>query len=230
MAQSQVLIHLIRHAQSLSNVDQRNLIGGHDLQTELTPQGEFQARALGHALSDHGVIVDQVFTSSAVRTQMTAEIALDILHYSQKPIVLPELLEQDQGDWEGRSREIYNQADIIAALLDNSWDFVQGDVIKGESKRMVAERMKAAIAHIVNAYQDRPGQWHILIFTHGLAIKFLLAEILNLDKSNAWKIPIDNTSVTQLTYVDGILSLPLAKINNTDHLSSRYYRELATVE
>jgi broad specificity phosphatase PhoE len=58
----------------------------------------------------------------------------------------------------------------------------------------------------------------LIVFTHGLAIKFLLAELLNLEKLTAYKIPIDNTSITQLCYKNGELMLPLAMQNNTEHL------------
>ncbi len=86
-----------------------------------------------------------------------------------------------------------------------------------ESQKNVADRMKSWIFHKLKEC-SLDIDHHIAVFTHGLAIKFLLAEILDLDRNTAYSgvNPIDNTSMTQFYYQNG--QLRLTERNNTTHL------------
>ena len=88
----------------------------------------------------------------------------------------------------------------------------------GESQKMVAERMKRWVEKKVEELSTANENQHIVVFTHGLAIKFLLAVLLDLERSKAYCMPIDNASITQLRYRDGLIILPIPIINYTGHL------------
>lgn len=91
-----------------------------------------------------------------------------------------------------KSRTIYNRADVRLALDTDNWNYIPGDEQQGESQSMVAQRMiKWSTYHSRSAINS-----NIAVFTHGLSIKFLLAEIQNLDRLTAYEMPIDNASVT----------------------------------
>ena len=124
------------------------------------------------------------------------------------------LVELGQGDFVGKSRsEIYSRTDVARGLDADTWNFVPGDCVKGESQAAVASRMKQWFDESVG--KDRHGR--IVAFTHGVAIKAFLAEIFCFEKSTAWKIPIDNTSVTIVRCSDdGEISCVLQ--NDTSHL------------
>jgi broad specificity phosphatase PhoE len=55
-------------------------------------------------------------------------------------------------------------------------------------------------------------------FSHGMTIKCLLHYVLGYDKSMAWKVTIDNTSISQLYF--GREGWRLLSINDHAHLST----------
>jgi broad specificity phosphatase PhoE len=199
--------YYIRHAESETNIDTNNRIGGHNLDTNLTPLGIEQSKLLGQRLKN----IDIVYSSTAIRTQKTAQISLNT-----SMILDADLLEQYQGDWTGKSRSIYDRSDVRLALDADNWNFVPGDIVKGESHCDVAKRMTQWLYKKIDQYQGRQDDLHICIFSHGLAIKYMLTELMNWDKPSAYKIIINNTSVTHLVYNGTKLSL--ADFNNTNHL------------
>ena len=221
-----VTVTLIRHAESEANADvkKENKIGGHNLQAKLTKKGEEQAEALGNYFRKKGVQFTEAYSSTAVRTQMTAELC-----FKQMGIQLPlttddQLSEQSAGGWEGQSRDIYNRKDVRLALDTDNWSYIPGDDKPGESQKMVSERIKRWVDNKMARCQaeDKDKNHHIVVFTHGGAIKFLLAELLDLHRPTAYTEaanPTANTSITQLCYKNGQLQLPLAMRNNTEHLN-----------
>jgi broad specificity phosphatase PhoE len=124
------------------------------------------------------------------------------------------LVEQSQGDWEDKLKEhIYSRTDVKEGFDKDSWNYVPGDEIKGESHATVARRMNGWLERMVEEHS----QGKIAAFTHGLAIKYLLTDIFDFDKTTAYKIPIDNTSISIIKYKDG--RLICTKRNDTSHLN-----------
>ena len=209
-------IYLIRHAESEANASNDNLIGGHNLQTKLTKKGELQATDLGNRLKDENVTFDMVYISTAMRTRDTANIVSNLTNYNGEIIEIEEVLEQDHGDFVGQNRNsIYHERkDVRKKLDENNWEFIPGDVKKGESQKMVAERMNSFVNSIAKTNQYE----NIAVFSHGLAIKFLLAVLLDSPRNTAYKFPIDNASITCLEFIGGELVLPIEQINDINHL------------
>lgn len=203
-----VNIYFIRHAQSEANVDPRHLIGGKNLYVGLTDEGYRQARLLGHRLQ---VTCDIAYSSHALRTQETARIVLDEIGYEGDLIIDKDLVERDQGDWQGRPRSLYQQPEVLRALAKDSWHFRPGDHRLGESESDVAHRMTRAIERIISDM----GEGNIFIFTHAHAIRCLLSVWCNIPIK---EIYIDNTSVTRLRVTNEEITCFDKWWNNTDHL------------
>lgn len=210
--QKSVQIDLIRHAES--ELNQAGIyIGGRSNNTPLTPLGESQARKLGQYQKNRGIHYDAIWSSTARRTQHTAQLVGEYLGYTAKQIHLSEkLLELDQGDWEGKLRTDVYTKKVLSVIRANNWTFAAP---KGESQRDVENRMLDTIlTQVVPTISDgKRGA----VFTHGFAIKCLLRNLLNFDARETFYKVIDNTSITTLTYRQGRLSVD--SINTLDHLS-----------
>jgi probable phosphoglycerate mutase len=215
---SQLNIYLIRHAESQANIDTRNLVNGLNLDSPLTEKGRTQALLLGKHLQKNNIKCDVAFSSHALRTRQTSKIVLDNMGYNGWCIVNESLIEQNSGDWEGISRDIYNRPDVRLALDTDNWNFIPGEVVFGESQNQVAERMFKTINKIVAHYSQYPYVQNIFVFTHSMAIKYMLAKIFKLDLPTAYKIECENTSITCLRFEHGHLINPLvpcSQNNNT---------------
>lgn len=207
-------LYLVRHAESEMNLIQDGVIGGRSNWAELTPKGITQAKNLGKYFLENNLSFDKVYSSPAIRAQQTARYCLEEMKELRKPIELDEqILELSQGDWEGKNRDsIYQRPNISKMLEQDNWRLVPGDNIYGESQKMVADRMKYWIERIA----DKHREGKILAFTHGTAIKVCMAEIFKYEKSTAYKIPIDNTSITHLE-IGKYNNIVLKHLNHMPH-------------
>jgi len=212
-----VTFTLVRHSESEANASLENKIGGQNLAATLTKNGEKQAEALGTHFKNEHVVFTQAYCSTALRTQKTAEICLGTMGCNLPVYFDDQLLEQSAGGWEGQSRDIYNRSDVRQALDSDNWNYIPGDLVPGESQKMVTERMRRWVEKKVKELSAANESQHIVVFTHGLGIKFLLAVLLDLERSKAYCMPIDNASITQLCYQDRQM-LPISIINYTGHL------------
>jgi len=131
-------ITLIRHAESVMNLKSEFIIGGRSLHTPLTEKGKIQSKELGEYFKAKNIKFDKIYCSSAIRTQETLKHC-----FQSSDFILDEnLLEIDQGDWEGVSREIYKRSDVKYQLDNNNWEFIPGDTIKGESQKWLLREWK----------------------------------------------------------------------------------------
>lgn len=207
-------IYLIRHAETEVNKDFKDRIGGRCNWAELTPKGIVQARVLGKRFFEEGLMFDEIYSSPAVRTQQTVRHCLEAMGTLGQPVELMDgLVELTHGDWEGQDRDaIYAREEVQRGLAEDNWNFVPGDEIKGESQGEGARRMKGCITVMVG--ERTKGK--VMVSTHGLAIKYLMAELFGFDKKTAYTVPIDNTSITLVRYQSG--SLDLITMNDVAHL------------
>lgn len=209
-------LFLIRHAESETNRNHPDMICGRSSWAELTEDGINQSIALGKRLLSEDLNFDAVYVSPAVRTQQTARYCFETIgdiYQSRK--MEPELLELNQGDWEGKNRqEIYSRPSVRKALDTDNWNYIPGDQIKGESQSMVARRMSQWLEKVKGIH----GSGKIAAFTHGLTIKYLIAELLDMDRSVAYKTPIGNASFSMIVIEEDSYSCPV--INDIGHLTT----------
>lgn len=213
-----IRIHLIRHAQSEANALAEHIIGGVNLNVDLTDKGKLQARKFGEYIRSRGTKIHKIYSSNALRTQETCRIALE-----KKPdVVTSELLEVDKGDFSGMPSTIYSREDIAEKLRKEKHKFVPGIHIKGESNYQASERMRAwlhnSLDEISNEFNELSEPINIFVFTHGVAIKCLLVSLLGEPWENVRQHRAENTSFTILEFIDGKLN-PAVKIRYaTPHL------------
>ena len=190
------VIHLIRHAESEANVRTPPIVGGRCSWAELTARGVEQARVLGERLKK--AHPDDLWASStAIRAQQTARYSLEAAGLStDRTQTYGELEELDQGDWTGRLRTEVYTPEQIAIIEAQQWYFRPPN---GESQDDVYRRTLDWLERRVLS-SDHARAW---VFCHGMVIKLTLAALVGLDRLTAWQIPIDNTSITTLTWDEG---------------------------
>lgn len=213
-------ILLIRHAESEINVETSNRIGGQCNWAELSDKGVEQSRKLGSKLAQQSSSFTAVYSSTAVRTQQTSRHCLSAMGIDVRSgdtdIKLDQrLLEGDAGDFAGKIRsEIYLRSDVSRELDNDNWNFIPGDFVKGESQAGIAVRMKDWLEEVIARYPHG----RIIAFTHGMAIRCLLTEILNESKPIAYKQSVDNTSVNIIRCFDDGEVIVTSR-NDTSHLN-----------
>jgi len=214
-----IRLFLIRHAESDSKVEP-GIIGGRQNEIRLTQKGEKQAQELGESLAAAGIRFDRVFSSSAVRARETAAICLESMHkYSGCPmpkiVTTDDLLELSFGEWEGKPKDKAYTPEVCRKYDSDLWNTKPPN---GESLADAASRMKKFVDSIfsraeVNTEKDN----NCAIFGHGLAIKAYLMEYLKANLKDFDKITVENTSVSELLFVEDE-SWELVQFNNCDHL------------
>jgi len=187
-------IYLLRHAETEYNAN--NLfIGGRSNHLELSTKGEEQAKEIAKLLSNSDIRFNKVFCSVANRTRQTLHIILSQVQITNNPIIYSEEIQElSQGDWEGKPRSEIYTPERLAEINSNQWHFKAPN---GESQKEVEERMLSFIENnIINLYSEG----NFLLVGHGVAFKCLLRSILGISSQMAYKLLIDNVSMTKLRY------------------------------
>ncbi len=203
-----LVIHFIRHAESEGNI-RPDLVGGQESHVALTARGEEQAKHLQAFLEQSNLEVHHIISSPAKRTQQTARIATKHL---QQDIELDERIhEYSYGEWEGRPKE-----EVLTEENKHLWrgnlDFKAPG---GESVHELITRNQQALAEHTKKHYQQGEERHILWFSHGRAIRSLVADILG-DRSLTFRANKENTARSVLLY-DGE-HWHLHRFNDTKHL------------
>jgi broad specificity phosphatase PhoE len=206
-----LLIHLIRHAESTSNI--ASMIGGID--AVLTDRGIEQAERLGDFLATRGVLLDEVQCSPYVRTVHTASVVCKRIGYDTGKIHYDRrLIEIVHRDWEGKplsevwSDEERNRAESLGMDYRTP---------NGESMNEVGGRM-------FNWAYDQtvaPGKGEdrsMAVFTHGHAIRCLMHRLFGIAPDRVRQVRVDNTSITTIRH-DPLAGWSLDCLNTVPHLS-----------
>lgn len=169
---------VLRHGQTVSN--RRGIWQGH-LDHELTDLGREQARAAAAAIA--ALRPSRVVSSDLVRARDTAEEVaaasggLDV-HVDER------WREIHAGGWQGMTAaEVHAQYPEDAERLISGEDFKRGG--HGESLADVAARARTALDDLV-ATMD-PGEC-VVIATHGVTGRSLVAELVGLHQTTAWRV------------------------------------------
>lgn len=187
-------IYLLRHAETEYNAHAQ-FIGGRSNHIPLSTKGRKQALEVGELLKDSNIQFEKVYCSIANRTRQTLDLILSQANITNNPIIYSEELQElSQGDWEGKLRSEIYTPEQLAVINSNQWLFTPPN---GESQKEVEERMLAFISsEILSKYAEG----NFLIVGHGIAFKCLLRGILGISSQMAYKLSIDNTSLTKLSY------------------------------
>ena len=192
MGGSRVII-LVRHGQSEANRD--GLLVGH-LDVALTSEGERQAQGLVGAL---GTVV-KALSSPLERARRTGELASP-----ESGIEIdPAFIEMNYGELEGQSLKEVGSATWRALQADHDWR-----VPGGESMADVDVRVHARLDALFDEYADIVASplENIVIFSHVSPIKSAVAWALDIHGGAAWRMRLDNATVTAIGAVGGRPSL-----------------------
>lgn len=200
---------LIRHGQTNSNVS--GLYAGWS-EENLNELGYIQAHRLSYRLAH--LPIAAIYASPINRAYTTAAIIAEPHQLNVE--VLDELIEIQLGDWEG----IYQ--DEIKRRWPRQWQQSRTDptnivLPNGESFEQVTTRAIRALNTVILASQDK----QVVIVTHEVIVKVLVAYALGVTNSIYRRIEIDNASLSVLQITDS--NYQLVRLNDTSHLEARLY-------
>jgi broad specificity phosphatase PhoE len=173
---------IVRHGESLGNLD------GSDADTDLSPLGEEQARALRAVLA--GVGFDRVWTSPLLRARRTAELAMP----GSEPIVDDRLAELEaEPPVQVLDTSRLGPEEILAAL--------------SARPRRAVESGKDFMARVRAFRADLPAAGRVVVFTHAGVVREILAAILGFRRAPGevshaalFRLAIDPAEVTVLAW------------------------------
>jgi broad specificity phosphatase PhoE len=176
---------LIRHGETLWNKEGR-VQGTSDI--ELSEAGIEQARRLALSLKDSPI--DTIHASPLKRAYRTAEI---INSFHQKKIeVHSELMEMDQGDFEGLS---FKELMACEKEFLKRWisDPASVRMPRGESLAELQQRAWPPISKII------AGQENALVVSHNFTIAAILCHLRKINLSEFRSTCVDNASKTMIS-------------------------------
>ena len=185
------LVYLARHGETAWSLAGRHT-GLSDL--PLTEAGERQARRLGERL--RGLAVAKVFTSPLRRAARTCELA----GFGAAAETVPDLVEWDYGDYEGRT-----SAEIKAARPE--WRLFRDGCPGGESPAQVGARADRLVERL------RAAEGDVLVFSSGHILRSLAARWLKLEVGAGARLLLGTASLSALGY-EHALDEPVIRLWN----------------
>lgn len=204
-------LYLIRHGQSEINMCPELL--GQYSNTKLSLLGIKQGYLLNSFLKKENCNFDYIFSSSYLRALHTAKLATD----STSIIEVDDLREYSAGDWIGCKRSEVLNEETISQMNIHDLHFLPPN---GESLSQVSRRASKWLEDNI-LYNQTYNNKNIALFSHCMTIKCILQYIMGFDKNFTWKLSIDNTSVTRLSF--GSKGWMLHSLNDTSHLKQYIY-------
>jgi broad specificity phosphatase PhoE len=186
--------YLARHGETAWSIS-----GQHTGLTDLplTENGERNARRLGDRLKE--LIFAKVLASPLQRALRTSELA----GFGGVAEVVPELVEWDYGQYEGRTT-----ADILKERPD--WELFRDGCPGGESPRQIGARADLVVSRL----RAVPGD--VLLFSSGHFIRVLAMRWLGLEVSISARYFMLNTASLSAVGYERNLSRPVIRLWNED--------------
>src|SRR5262245_27639076 len=198
--------YLARHGETAWS-----LSGQHTGLTDLplTEAGEENARRLRDALT--GLTFAKVFSSPLSRARRTCELA----GFGSRAEIVPDLLEWDYGEYEGRRTD-----EIHAERPD--WQLFRDGCPGGESPQDVAVRADRVVELV------RSVSGNVLLFSSGHFLRMLAARWAGIDTFAARSLMLSSASLSVLGYEHP--EQPAIQLwNDTHHLLSSKEKEATSV-
>lgn len=190
---STTTIYLTRHGQTEWNVEHR--MQGHQ-DSPLTELGVRQAEWLERGLA--GVTIDAVYASPSSRALRTAEI---IRGGREIPLLTEDaFMEIGMGIWEG------SISDELEELYPEQYGYFWHDPgqYKVKDSETFAEVKARALNKLGDIVSGHDGQ-SVLIVTHTVVIKLLMAHFEGRDLTKLWDLPyIHPTCLCRIDFTEGV--------------------------
>lgn len=190
---STTTIYLTRHGQTEWNV--QNRMQGH-MDSALTTLGVQQAEWLSQGMQ--AINLDVIYASSSPRALRTAEI---IRGERDVPLKISDAFKEiGMGVWEGR-----DSAELAAQYSDQHRYFWKDpDQFKVEGSETFAEVQTRALEKLQEILTAHQGET-ILIVTHTVVIKLLMAYFESRELPKLWDLPyIYPTCLSRIDFTDGV--------------------------
>lgn len=204
-----VTLFITRHGQTEWNL-QKRMQGWFD--SPLTTQGKQAACALGKRLSNEKF--NAIYSSPSGRAVDTAKL---ISNERQIPIFFKQQLKEiNTGDWQGMTEnEIKEEYPLqFEKYYEDPINFNLDD---SESFQEVLNRALHVVEDICDRYDEND---QVLIVTHGVVKKLLIAHFNNLSLKNLWDPPfIHGTSLT-IVKIDKEKNVEITMVGDTTHIPS----------
>jgi len=199
-----MIIYLIRHGETDWNIDLR-VQGKRDIPLNIS--GIKQAEILVSYFEESNI--DAIYSSNLVRAYETAKIIGQKI--KKDVFIIPDLQEINMGTWEGN---FWNDIKIEYNDFIHHWEnnLENIPIPEGESYGQVQKRVVNAFTNIASKHKDNE---QIIIVSHGISIKLLVAHLINLSVQNIHKFSIDNASIS---IIESNGNYKLKSLNNTFHL------------
>ncbi|CAI6087062.1 histidine phosphatase family protein [Cohnella sp. JJ-181] len=170
-------IYLVRHGETAWNVEHR--MQGHQ-DSSLTELGVQQALWLGERLRKE--LPHVIYTSSSNRAYRTAELIKQ-----ENDIAIntsDELKEINLGLWEGKTQAFIKEN--YSDQFENFWNDPESYIpYGGETFKQVEHRAISKLSEILSLHQGK----RVLIVTHTVVVKLLMADFENRLLKDLWKPP-----------------------------------------
>lgn len=189
-------VYIIRHAEAEGNI-YRRMHGHYD--SLITENGFLQIKALEKRFQD--IRIDDVYSSDLIRTMTTAKAIYEPKSLELKTDTM--LREINTGQWEDIPfGELERNCKEELYLFNN--DPEKWMVTGGEYHSDVMNRMKRMVTETAEQHEGSS----IAMFSHGCAIRSLIAGIMGLASEDIQKLMhCDNTAVSKLTFDQGKLEI-----------------------
>jgi len=202
-------IYLVRHGETEWNSEKR-LQGWKD--SNLTEKGIADANAVHEHLID--MEFDKVYSSPSKRAFKTAEIIVG----KRNVEIMPEndLREIFLGDWEGKTT-----FDIEKIYPTEYYHFWNAPHLYNRKDSETFIQVQERALRLINKIIRHKRSGNILIVTHGVTLKLIMAYFEKRSLENLWEPPyIQNTSVSHIQVEDEEPKIVLYA--NTSHIAAAY--------
>lgn len=200
-------LYLCRHASTPGNERTPRILQGSSIDDSLSKQGSKQAGSLAEFFSHRNIAA--VYSSKLTRARQTAELVADKHQLSVS--YLSSLNEVDVGQWAGLTwSEIKHQYPAEFVSFERSPDKV--GYPKGESFEEVLERSLPMVETLFDKHQGE----NIVVISHSIVNRVLLAHILGIDLIRARKLVQKNCCINLLQKQNG--KVEVLTLNSYFHL------------
>lgn len=195
--------YLIRHGETIWNAQQRYQ---GQLNSDLTPRGQQQARAVGQLLNKllstaHAQEPLALYHSPLGRAVQTTQIIQQQLQRTHQqannmPIIASPLLKEcHYGEWQGRTKPevMHTCADAVAARNANKWHY---KVPTGESYAELSQRAASFIHSLTSNNTSSPTT--VLIVAHEMLNRTLRGVLLDLPPDKIMDVKQANNQIIRI--------------------------------
>lgn len=202
-----MLLYIIRHGETHGNLN-----GNGFSETNLTPNGENQARLLGERFKSEKI--DKIYTSPLIRAIKTTNAVHK--HHPGTPVVIDSLLFEKgtSPDYKGLPQAEISSLCPCAQINPISPLGIENDQAAYERAKRFIKKIK----------EENPFDSTVMIIAHGTFNSYLVLAALDFPQKENFNFSHVNTGVTLIQYLkesDDVIRTKLKYLNDFSHLEKQ---------